>query len=221
VILFVTVAASYYLSVRKKPSLIAVFVALTLGVGVMGFIGMTRNYFSGLSLERASKSGPAEFLESGFQEAVIFMTSGMIISRIPSPRYDFIYLDPIIEAISIPIPRKIWADKPSGDHIQYVYEVYNPGNSGVSKGSAWLVFGEFYLMYGWPSIVVCSLFLGWLLKRLFLWMKNNIHNPYVIVIYSTALGSLYFVISRGYFPQHVMLFFFTVFPGYLLSRNSK
>lgn len=218
VILFVSTACCYFISIKSRPSLPTLIIALTLGISLMGFLGITRNYFSGLTLSRAEGSSATDVFFAGFEESKIFMTSGMIINRLPNDKNDYIHLDPVIEAIAIPIPRVLWPGKPSGDHIFYVYELYNPRNPGISTGAAWLLYGEFYLMFGWIGIILGSFFLGRILKKLFLWMKLNVDNPFAVVIYSTSLGTLYFIISRGYLPQHVMLFFFTIFPGYLISR---
>ena len=65
-------------------------------------------------------------------------------------------------------------------------------------------------MFGWIGIIVMSIF--WvLLKKLWLWLLIHYEEPIGIPLYCLNVSYVFMIISRGYMPQQVHLYIFTVF----------
>lgn len=216
IILGMALTATFYLSNKLKPRLILAAGVIVIGIAVMGIIESTRTYFGGLNLEKVEDSTFSEMFLKGFGESKIFGTLGLMIENIPN-EVNYIYFSPYYQGFLMPIPRAIWPGKPAGDHIAYVTDLY-PNEQG--KGAAWPFFGEYYFSFGWIGLIIGSFLLGVILKKFFLWMKYN-YSPLIVVTYATGLGCLFFVMTRGYFPQHVMLFFFCLYPCFFILNRVK
>jgi len=211
--------ACYHLYLRKKVNLMLLAVLALIGIVAMGFIGVTRNYGAGLNTEQADDMSTEDLFLEGFGEASVFMTTGLLIHDLDSDQQ--IGLDPIIQSITMPIPREIWPGKPSGDYLDKIVGLYDRINPIAGLGVAITNFGEYYLMYGYTGVVIGSFLLGLLLKSIWNWFLKNRSNPFAIIAYSLFFGYLYVVISRGYLPQVFMLFMFTVFPAYYIFRKTR
>ena len=191
-------------------------------VGINGAIGMARTTMRGLDLQRITAQTPAGLLTASFEEAGVFFTTSAIIQSIPS-QFPFIYWEPVQAALLQPIPRKLFPAKPSGSYARElpdrVYDV------GYMTHTAFLNYAEYYIMFGWSSLIICSLFLGVLLKFLWTWFLWRQYEPLAQSCYILNASYLFVVVSRGYLPQVLMLYGFTVLPLFviywLVSRKGE
>jgi len=214
--LFLALLAAFYLwrRVRPNPLLIAgLGTILLLG---MGFIGMTRSYWKGLSIERAEGAGVADMMARGFSEAGTFLASASVLEAVPA-RINHTYFDPIWVAITFPIPRKLWRGKPESQTLVAMKWSFGSKDAAFA-GQAVPYYIEWYIAFGWIGLIGSSVGLGWLCRRLWVWYLERRVDPLATMIYTTTLGYLYFVFSRGYLPMAVMGFLFGIFPFFLLRR---
>ena len=152
-------------------------------------------------------------------ESAVFLTTSGLMSIIPE-KVKYIYLYPIYKVIIHPIPSRFLPNKNPGDYIVDSLTVLLGDLERM--GAAIHNFGEYYLMFGWIGIIIMSLFLGFLLKKLWLWILIHYEEPIALPLYCLNVSYIFMIISRGYMPQQVQLYIFTVFPltlVYLL--NSK
>jgi len=218
-VLGLSLASTYFIIYKKKVPLIPAIAASIAGIMIMGFIQMTRTYGTGLKLNQQKNIDSGSLLETGFGESSVFMTTGLLLANTGSK--DFIGFDPLFQTIVFPIPRVLWPGKPSGDYIS-IYENLYYLKSDLGKGVAVLNFGEYYLMFGYPGIIVFSILLGYLFKKTWIWFLSNRDNPIAVITYTIFFGYIFVILSRGYLPQVVMIFAFTVFPMYyIFKRNSR
>lgn len=214
--LFLALLAAFYLwrRVRPNPLLIAgLGVILLLG---MGFIGMTRSYWKGLSIERAEGAGVADMMARGFSEAGTFLASASVLEAVPA-RINHTYFDPIWVTITFPIPRKLWPGKPESQTLVAMKWSFGSKDAAFA-GQAIPYYIEWYIAFGWIGLIGSSVGLGWLCRRLWAWYLERRADPLATMVYTTTLGYLYFVFSRGYLPMAVMGFLFGIFPFFLLQR---
>jgi oligosaccharide repeat unit polymerase len=199
----------YYLERRRRPSLIVAIVSFGAIVLIMGEIGATRQYGLGLDLSKRSSSLTDSVL-SGFSEATIFGTSGAVLTHVPQER-GFVGFEPIVQAFLMPIPAAFYDNKSSDAYVVgtllaiYGREAY--------AGAAYMSFAEWYLAFGWPGLIGFHLLLGVACCWLWRWYLPRQLNPLALVVYASSISYLYVVFSRGYFPQVVTLFFFSVGPA--------
>jgi oligosaccharide repeat unit polymerase len=214
ILLFGSIGIIYYLSIGKRPNLgtlVAVVFAL---ITFMGIINITRQYGSGLRVSKLAKSDTQEYYESGLKEALIFQTSGAVIDLVPE-KHSYAGISPIVATILFPIPSAIYKEKQSGkyffDMLDAIY------GKRYRQGAFFMSYAEFYLAFGWFGIIAGGFLTGFFSRKLWNWYLANHRSPLAIVIYSVTVTYLYVVLSRGYLPQVTMLFFFSVFPVYVVK----
>jgi len=206
--------SAYYLWRCKRPNL------LLLGVGGiaflmgMGLIGMTRNYFTGLSLERAKGASAGDLLQNGFSEAGIFYSVCAVTDAVPE-RYPLTYFDPLIVTAAYPIPSMLWPEKPRSETLTIMAASFE-SKDAYAAGQAVPYFGEWYIAFWWPGLIGSSLLLGYAAKKLWFWYGQRMRDKLATAIYCSCLGYLYVFFGRGYLPQTTMNFCFTVLPLFLI-----
>ncbi len=210
VVLLAPMALLWYICRQRRPQLVVLSLTAAALLMISGFIGLTRSYGIGLDLASVRNRDVSDVISEGFVESRIFLTSGEVIRQAPDLN-PFVGFTPIINTAAFFIPRQLWPNKPGIEYInRAVAGVY--GGSKFAVGAAFMSFAEYYLMFGWPSLILMSLGLGWLLRRLFDWMQLHRNDPSAQVIYALTSCYLYVVVSRGYLPQVFSLFCFVVLP---------
>ena len=188
-------------------------------VALNGVIGLSRTSIRGLDLSRLSEETPVSIFNSSFEEAGVFFTTSAVIESVPE-QIPFVGFKPLSTALLQPLPRKLFPNKPSGEYSNHLREqIYQ---SKVSF-TAYLNYAEYYIIGGWLSLVAISIFLGVLLRRLWTWFLWRQYEPLAQSVYLLNASYLYVVVSRGYFPQVIMLYGLTVMPlvfiYYILSER--
>lgn len=196
-LLFVSLFVSYYLKKGTRPSFILAGIIVPLFIAVMGIIGLTRSYGSGLDLSALENSGNQNAIVSGFRETNVFPISGAVIKAVPE-RVDFVYTEIIRNAILFPIPRKFILNKDTDSYIRNPIKAYKPFREiGAQTWAAMLFFAEWYAAFGWFGLIGISIFLGIFYRRLWERVNINIQNEYFIVEYAIYLSFLYLIITRS------------------------
>tara|TARA_B100001939_G_scaffold281377_1_gene250234 strand:- start:155 stop:850 length:696 start_codon:yes stop_codon:yes gene_type:complete len=194
---------------KRRPKLVVILLFMTLFVGLSGAISIARGNLRGFALEKVAAYNPAEIFVASFEEAGVFFTTSAVIESFPS-RYSFIGLKPLLTAVSQPIPRSLWSSKPSGAYAKDIPDrIYNVG---YKTQAVFLCYGEYYIMFGWPSLIMISLFLGAALRCLWTWFLWRQYEPLAQCVYLLNASYLYVVISRGYLSQVIMLYCTIVLP---------
>lgn len=203
----------WFLGRGRQPSALLVIPAIIGLLAMAGLIGLTRKYGEGLDLENLKGLGFWEIVFSSFGESNIFLTSGGVMSFVPSS-IPYVGITPLINTILFPIPSILLGNKNSADYILSATSVVY--NSDVfNSGSAFLNYAEYFMMAGWPGLVSGYLLLGCIYRHLWLWFCLRSGEPVAQVAYVCTVVYLYVVVSRGYLPQVFMLFCFTVLPLFI------
>jgi hypothetical protein len=214
VLLAIPIVLLWFLARRRRPSLPLLAVFLVGFITLNGLIGLTRSYGRGLDLNAVEGQGAADLFDAGFGESAVFFTTSGVIQQAPS-RAPLIGPAPLIATVLFPIPRVLFPGKPDASYITAATsQLY--GGENYARGAAFLNFAEYYLIAGWPSLIALSALLGWLLRRLWNWFLIRQNEPFAQALYLLTASYLYVVISRGYLPQVVMLFGFSVAPLFWL-----
>jgi len=206
----IAMTAAYYLWKKARPNPLLMGIGGVLMIAAMGLIGITRNYWQGLSLERARGASFADYIDSGFTEAGTFTSLCSVVDAIPS-QIPHTGWDPIYITLTFPVPRALWPEKPNSETLMALGRSFG-AMGGEDAGQAIVFFGEWYIAFGWIGLVISSFLFGWLSKRLWVWFLQRRSDELVILIYTVTLGFLYFVFSRGYTPIMVMNFVFGLLP---------
>lgn len=203
----------WFLARGRNPRALVVIPSVIGLLFIAGLIGITRSYGRGLDLAALDGLGFWEVLLAGFGESGIFLTSGGVMSLVPS-ELPYAGLTPLINTVLFPIPA---AFLPGKDSASYLLEATSAVYNSIvhNSGAAFLNYAEYFLMGGWPALIAGYLLLGWLCRRLWLWFIWRQKEVIAQVAYVCTVVYLYVVVSRGYLPQVAMLFVFTVLPVFI------
>lgn len=200
----------WYMVRRRRPRMLVVSLLSVLLIFSAGYIGLTRNYGTGLDLAAVEGLSGEEIFATGFDEAHVFLTTSAMIAATPE-RNPYVGLQPVLSVLQFPIPRSLFPAKDTFGYLQQsITNLF--GNPILGVGAALLCFGEWFLMAGWLSLVFVSLAFGWGLRCLWNWLLARQHEPLAVTCYALAASYLYLVVSRGYMAQVVSGGVFTVLP---------
>ena len=209
-------AATAYLLRRQRPTPATLLGGAAGLVLLSGFIVLTRTYGRGLDLTQLGELSLLEVFLGGFGDAGTFFTMGLVIESFPDV-VPFVGLDPFWIALTIPIPRSLWPDKPYAAFLDYFEYITG------TRGQAVPVTGEHYMMAGWIGVILGGLALGLIYRRFWEFYRANPSNPFVVVIYAVAWALIFPIVNRGYLAQTLMEFFFDLLPLvalFLFSRKA-
>ena len=160
----------------------------------MTYIGQIRSYGRGFQSLNITEYNLAKSIFSQAESSLFITTSG-IINLIPE-KLPFENFTPIINSLISPIP-KAFINKDSGDYAFKIIDgVY--GFLNISSGAAYLNYAEYYLMFGWFGIFIFSFLLGYLFKRLWVWINIHKNEPIALPIYILNLNFIFMIISRPF-----------------------
>ena len=218
VLLAVPLLLLWYLLRQKRPNLAAVGLLMAGLFFMAGFVGLTRNYGRGLDTSALENRSTADIFEEGLggESGVFLTTSGMMAI---TPRlYPYVGLQPLLSVLQFPIPKAWYADKDTFGYLnRAIQTLFNDPMLGT--GAAILCYGEWFLMAGWPSLILMSVLLGWLLRCLWNWLLIRQREPLAFTLYALSVSYLYLVVSRGYLAQVVAGGVFTLGPLVWIYRR--
>ncbi|MCT0229499.1 hypothetical protein KQ306_01300 [Synechococcus sp. CS-1324] len=214
VILLIPIILLWYMLRQRRPNPIVILAIAAAAILVAGVVGASRQYGLGLDPTKLQGKGLYDFFTNALGETNVFFTTAGVMKITPSES-PFVGLDPLIATVLFPIPRVLLPGKPGNEYISNVTSILY-GGAKYASGTAILNFAEYYLMFGWLSLVAGGLFMGWLVRCLWNWFLMRLHEPFAYVIYVISASFLYVAISRGYLPQVALLFGFSVYPLFWL-----
>jgi hypothetical protein len=218
VLLAVPMLIIWYLVRQRRPNLIVVSTALVGLIFMAGFVGLTRTYGQGLNTSSLEDRSSTEIFQEGLggESQVFLTTSGMMAI---TPRlYPFVGLQPLISVLQYPIPSTWFPEKDTFGYLRgAITTLFNDPLLG--SGAAILCYGEWFLMAGWPSLILMSVLLGWLLRCLWNWLLIRQQESLALTIYALSVSFLYLVVSRGYMAQVVAGAVSTLGPLYWIYRR--
>jgi hypothetical protein len=207
---------TYYLWTRKRPNLLFWVPVAVLFVTFMGIIGQTRNYWGGLNFEKTSGLGWSDSFANGFSESGTFFITCQVIDAVPDT-LPYTYFDPFWVALTYPIPRKWWAEKPDSRNLMTMSMAFG-GKGAAEAGLAMPYFGDWYVAFGWLGVVGSSLLFGRLARVGWEWYRAHDRDKLAVAIYGVGLGFIYVVFSRGLLAQAVLNFSFGLLPLMIIYR---
>ena len=201
---------------RRRPMLVLLLVFMVGFVSLNGLIGYARTQVRGLDVQKLAVASPLEVIISSFEEAGAFFTTSAVIHAVPA-EHPFIGFEPLVTAALQPLPRKYFSWKPSGEYPSKLPDqIYSETWGGYKTHAAFLSYAEYYLMFGWYSLVTIGIISGVVLRRLWKWFLWRQYEPLAQSIYLLNASFIYVLVSRGYFAQTLTLYCFTVIPTFFV-----
>ncbi len=196
----------------RKHKIAIMLATLLFVIPAAGAIGIIRTYRAGLKLDLLSGATLLDTVSRGFNEASATVALGAVVESVPR-LMDYVGLAPVWVAVSQPIPRIIWPDKPVPDYLSVVAMSLGPGAEFF--GLALPFSGELYLMGGYFVLFLGAALVFFVLERTFTrsLVRGDIPMASAIFLFVPTL------LSRGYLAQALTSFAFLVLPVLLIGRQ--
>jgi hypothetical protein len=128
----------------------------------------------------------------------------------------------MVDAVTRPVPRAIWAEKPRAAETQLMAVIW-PQFASAGVGFSFSLFGEPYLNFGLFGVIAVSLAFGVFWRAAYMWFRRAPMNPFVITFYALSWPFL-FVYMRGGLGvdyQRQVIYLLPVLLAYLFVRRSR
>lgn len=189
----IALLAVYYLYPKVKRINLAFLIPLAI-VAYLGFSAMDQVRVRGLGIDvgAASTLKIDDIKEGSNENYDVYRFSLWCIDKINS-KQNYIYFQPALTALLMPIPRSLYQDKPDGRYIKEIEK-----SVGASGGSAYLCFVEGFYSFGWFGVILFGWFLGWLARVFWDFYDRNRQSKVAVVTLGVFSGLCYVFVSRGY-----------------------
>lgn len=215
VFLFLAMITSYHLYPNPRKVNYMLLVPLAV-IAYLGFAIMdnARSYGHGINLDVAKTITLKDASKGAGENNDVCCFSISTIDYC-SRNNHFYGIEPILNAVCMPIPRVVFPDKPEGE---YMKDIQNRVVGSSDAGAAILIVSEAYMMFGIFGVILYGLFVGWFCKKIWNNYRNNPNSIGAILLLSLLNGYCYTWMSRGYmagaFNDYV---YFVVLPFWITA----
>lgn len=219
VFLLMSMATVYHLYQRPRSINYKLFVPLAV-VMYLGFAIMevSRTYGAGIDLEAAKSVSLSEATEGASESESVCCFSINVIDSY-SRNADYIYFEPLLTAVLMPLPRAFFPWKPDGGYLKEI-QIRTLGDA--SGGAACLSYVEGYISFGIFGVILYGLLVGWLCKKIWSNYRKNPNSIGAILLLALFNGFCYAWISRGYMAAaFVNLIYFVFMPFWIAGMIKK
>ena len=213
-ILLLSMATVYHLYPRSRSINYKVFVPLAV-VMYLGFAIMeySRTYGAGIDLEAAKSVSLSQASEGASESESVCCFSINVIDAY-SRNADYIFFEPLLTAVLMPLPRTFFPWKPDGAYLKDI-QIRTLGDA--SGGAACLSYVEGYISFGIFGVILYGLLVGWLCKKIWINYRNNPESIGAILLLALFNGFCYVWISRGYMAASFNNLIYYVFMPFWLT----
>ena len=217
-LLFISLFTTYHLFPKQRrvnyPVVIGLVMVLYIGFSIME---NARSYGHGIDIERALEFRNQKEFKRASENCYVYSMSALSMERMDKDN-QFLYFEPIITALCMPLPRFLAPWKPDGSYLKDL-QVKIFGTSDY--GAAFLFFTEAFISWWWFGVILYSLFVGWFSKKLWDNYLNNPNSIGAIVLLGLYNAFCYVLISRGYMAQALNTFIYYVIMPFWLCQLFK
>jgi hypothetical protein len=219
VVLWLAVGLFAYLRVGRRPKIAQLAVPFSIVFLFSGWLAQVRLFFrSGGALgDLGFRTG--DTLLAGLSDTRIFETFIALTRYVP--RFaGFAGLDPLLYVFILPLPRALWPDKPQPEWADIIRNATGSAEAATA-GAAVPHFGEYYIAFGWPGVILGMLAFGAAAKWLWRWFQAAPRDPWRQVIFALNSALIFQVIIRGYLAQIVQEWCFIVLPAIAITSFAR
>jgi hypothetical protein len=207
VILIISGATVWHLYPKAKK--IKYKILIPMAVFVYLFFSMmdhARHYFNGLDVAVIESLKMEDITQGASENSFVFSHSAITMKNY-SYR-DLILFEPIWCAVTMPVPRAVYPNKPKGDYLVKANFVAYGNND---YGAVFIQFTEAYMAFGWVGIILTGLFIGFFSRMFWDNYRRNPHSLGAVLLLGLFNGFTYILISRGYLAQCLTILVMFVF----------
>ncbi|GJG88441.1 hypothetical protein tb265_36220 [Gemmatimonadetes bacterium T265] len=208
-----------YLRVGRRPRVLHLVVPCSLAFLGAGWLAAAREFFRSGGAAGSLGFDLRSALLAGLSDTRIFETFGAVLATVP--RFlPYAGITPFAYPFLLWIPRFVWPGKPVPFWLGYVGQsIGTPETFGA--GAAVPQFGEFYIAFGWPGIMIGMFIFGAAAKWLWRWYRASPDDPWRQAIFALNASLLFLAIIRGYFAQIAQEWCFVVLPAVVIAALAR
>lgn len=214
---FILLLVPFFIFIHAYPNIKKINWKLWIPIGLvfyfaMGIIEQTRNYNSGLDLNKLTSLNEKELTQGASENEMVYYFSAKVMDVYSDK--EPLYFESLFTALTMPLPRALFPWKPDA---QYLRDANIQVLGTVSHGAAYLNIVEGYLSFGWLGIALNGFFLGLISKQF--WRNYLLNKTSIGAILFLGLFNalLYVLISRGYLAQELICFIYYIPVVYWVS----
>jgi hypothetical protein len=177
------------------------------------FFTAGRSYKQGFDLYKVFNTDSTTIINGALNEFNIHLAMGSVIEYIPDYR-DYDFLSPIYIALTSPIPRALWEKKPYPSYLEAIPMALRDPSLETS-GAAIPIYGEWYMMGGYATILLIGTIL---LTSLQIQYTQSIKNNKIGLAMSVCCFCAY-SFTRGYLAQNLLSYFIIVLPTIIFYKK--
>jgi hypothetical protein len=219
VVMWLAVGMLAYLRTGTRPNVLRILPLGVAGLAFIGWLGQARLFF-----RSAGTIGKLGFdfrgtLLSAITDTRIFETF-MAVQDVVPQFVDHAGIQPFVYPLVLPIPRFLWPGKPFPNWLLEIGGSIGT-REGLTLGAAVPHFGEYYIAFGWPGMIIGMFVFGMGVKALWRWYKAAPDDPWRQVVFALHNAFLFQVIIRGYLAQIVQEWAFYMVPVLVIMWMSR
>jgi hypothetical protein len=219
VVMLLMVGMLFYMRRGTRPKLSVLAASATVGFLFVGWLGWVRSYFRSGGGTGSLDFSFSRLVSSALSDARIFETFAAVLRTIPDFA-PYAGLRPLVYPFILPVPRLLWPDKPPPTWIKDIGAALGTPES-ETLGAMVPHFGEYYIAFGWPGLVVGSFLFGMAVKALWRWYQADPTNPWRQALYALHTAFLFQVVIRGYLAQIVQEWCFIILPAIVIIKLAR
>lgn len=177
-----------------------------------------RSYSQGIRMDRVAEMSSQDMTKGAEENNSVYWFSSLVTQRYHETG-EYIYFEPLITAVCMPIPRAIFPWKPNG---QYLITTQKLCIGSAEGGAAFLYFTEGFLSFSWFGVILYGWFLGWLSRRFWDNYRRNPTSIGATLAMAVFSAMCYGFISRGYLASALETFIYAVcLPFWIIKLAGK
>ncbi|MBQ8969413.1 MAG: hypothetical protein IJ064_06755 [Bacteroidaceae bacterium] len=207
VVMIASAITVYYL--WPCPRRVNYVYAIVLATGVfLGFSIMdkTRQYSKGLNREALNEISYNDIKGGADENYSVYWFSAVTMDYCQR-EHDYVYFEPILNALLSPIPRSVFPWKPDG---RYLMRSQIKIIGTADHGAIFLYFTEGFFSFGWLGVILWPLLLGWFVNLFWTNYRAHSTSPGAILALALFNGYCYNTISRGYLATNLINYVYLI-----------
>lgn len=192
----------------RIPFIRIIQVALA-GLLLLASMSVARKYGKGVDRAVIQAASSEDMVSSFFKDTSIFYMGGKVVSMYQNDDRPHTYLETLQATVIRAIPSQIYGEKPLPATLEAVQYAMGGTQAARSSGFAVPFYIEYFIMFGWPGLIILSAFLGTVCAKFENSMSGDI-SLFRLLFHIMVSAYMFMYFHRGYMPQQVDYFFFIV-----------
>lgn len=213
-LLFLAAALAVYarqtLVRNGKFPLVRILQISVVGILLISAMSVARKYGQGVDRLAISSAKSEDFISGFFKDTSIFYMGGRVVTLFAeNEERSHTYFETVKATAIRAIPSQIYGEKPAPATLTAVQDAMGGTSAIIASGFAVPFYIEYFIMFGWPGVIILSALLGFVCATIENRFRGNV-TLYHALFHIMVSAYMFMYFHRGYLPQQADFFFFIV-----------